>query len=673
MRKGQIKILESAKSIKGFPQLYVDYLETSDRTLKDLECLFNFLSWKFDVYKKDNQFAPSEEDFEIYDIVKDIKSLDWRFFYSVAKIGNKKTKDLFEKVGDSAEISGNNLNILILAINIAAGNDISIEDALDYAKSFVEDDTMRNYNDVMKDLLLEGIEWEYMFSNKGDVIKSYQVKEKEKFAEWVCKNSNIDKQPEATLKLIKSTIANGVSFSKFLEAENIKNNLFSLLEGSSYFGEEKEYFIYDPNNSIETLKNMVKTFHLKEKISMDVPKAYEIIYFFSANSLSVVFKKVSSVSAVRSYKFEAHGTLGINDDDYCISPYLKGYDKFVLFFDNLSFYKKAKNDNKLIPMSIKMLKNGINEFGAPFKQLVDFIIDAHISLGDNIYKDVRTILEKPSVYIPLSLFELEGKHTMQEVCKEKYKRDVPIDWNKGDISINYLVYKSYFAVKEEDKNILLNYCRNMRSDEEIQDFYAFMDRNKNVVNKRTKKYVGFLAYILYKRAGNNNVWINEDGEKAEESDIFTTFYDYVRMSRLLKRKIKLSFNSANKVKQAHSDVIIDYTIKFSKTPLIKIPKKSVFNGLRNLLPVEEFEWIRTRKRLIEEGYYMKHCVATYGGYINADDCAIYSFVYPPTKKRYTIEFRQSKNGEYFINQIQSKCDRGASVEVKDYVNSFLQK
>lgn len=78
-------------------------------------------------------------------------------------------------------------------------------------------------------------------------------------------------------------------------------------------------------------------------------------------------------------------------------------------------------------------------------------------------------------------------------------------------------------------------------------------------------------------------------------------------------------------------------------------------------------------RLIEEGYYMKHCVATYGGYINMDDCAIYSFVYPPTKKRYTIEFRQSKNGEYFINQIQSKCDRGASAEVKDYVNSFLQK
>ena len=42
------------------------------------------------------------------------------------------------------------------------------------------------------------------------------------------------------------------------------------------------------------------------------------------------------------------------------------------------------------------------------------------------------------------------------------------------------------------------------------------------------------------------------------------------------------------------------------------------------------------------------------------------------KKRYTIEFRQEDDGKYYIEQIQSECDRGCPGEVKEWVKSFLK-
>ena len=96
----------------------------------------------------------------------------------------------------------------------------------------------------------------------------------------------------------------------------------------------------------------------------------------------------------------------------------------------------------------------------------------------------------------------------------------------------------------------------------------------------------------------------------------------------------------------------------------------MFRKLRRLLPEDEFEWIKTRKRIVEEGYYMRHCVASYAKNVNNDSCAIYSFIYPKTGKRYTIEFSK-RNERYVMDQIQSKCNRGASQEVKDYINNFL--
>lgn len=73
-----------------------------------------------------------------------------------------------------------------------------------------------------------------------------------------------------------------------------------------------------------------------------------------------------------------------------------------------------------------------------------------------------------------------------------------------------------------------------------------------------------------------------------------------------------------------------------QTPVVKITKETKFKLLRKILP-PEFEWIKTRKRLIEETVMQHHCVWSYADKINKDKCQIYSYV-DEDGKRYTLEF-----------------------------------
>jgi hypothetical protein len=86
---------------------------------------------------------------------------------------------------------------------------------------------------------------------------------------------------------------------------------------------------------------------------------------------------------------------------------------------------------------------------------------------------------------------------------------------------------------------------------------------------------------------------------------------------------------------------------------------------------EEFEWIRTKRRLIKEKEMQHHCVASYADDINNDRCAIYSFIYLPEEMRYTLEFIK-QGSEYKLVQMQKKYNKGHSAEARKYVNDQLK-
>ena len=66
---------------------------------------------------------------------------------------------------------------------------------------------------------------------------------------------------------------------------------------------------------------------------------------------------------------------------------------------------------------------------------------------------------------------------------------------------------------------------------------------------------------------------------------------------------------------------------------------------------------------------MRHCVASYAGEVNKDQCGIFHLTY--ADKGYTVEFRITR-GKYNVFQIQSKANRGAPKEVWDYIKGLIK-
>lgn len=90
------------------------------------------------------------------------------------------------------------------------------------------------------------------------------------------------------------------------------------------------------------------------------------------------------------------------------------------------------------------------------------------------------------------------------------------------------------------------------------------------------------------------------------------------------------------------------------------------------MPTDEFTWIKTKRKIIREGVEMHHCVATYANLV-----ALKIFVqFMDLSEKIIIEDirlnGKNKNG-YYIEQMQSMCDRGYIEEDYAYVQSLLNK
>ena len=231
--------------------------------------------------------------------------------------------------------------------------------------------------------------------------------------------------------------------------------------------------------------------------------------------------------------------------------------------------------------------------------------------------------------------------------KYKYKHADFVNWNKCNIAWGYLLMKLFPQVTTESRNMLLNMKYDYLSDDPM---------DKNVQS--------FMYDFILDRLDPSSYPV-VNGKKINREHMFIIVCDYVRSCKTTKRKINLCFTSGKKLAEAHDDMQVIIRSKY--TPKIKIKSNSKFNNLRKLLP-DDFEQIKTKRRIVEEGVKMHHCVASYASLVNSDTCAIYSLVYED--KRYTIEFRSNKK-KYVIRQLYGVCDSEASKEVWNYVNSFI--
>lgn len=428
------------------------------------------------------------------------------------------------------------------------------------------------------------------------------------------------------------------------------------------------------------------------------------------NGIAVTLNNIKSIST--KIVIKTNGTINIYIREYkgntiLSSGKLQTYDETksnkndIVIFPNGDIYKKTKNE-KLVPISFKELYD-LRNLNNDTKKLVDCII-SEVSKMTPIFKDISRDFEITNLF-PIKFNDLYKYHTKNELMKDMYglAKDLPINYNKININLSYLIVKSYNYVNDRSKKILIqlkdkdnsilklvNRCIAkswQRCTYKRKVFFFLQSIIIYTINEKTdwgktkKKYIEEnLNFIV------ENILDAEFYEFEENcaDDMVIQVGDYVNMciysNKRVKPKVDLSISNIHTLIEKHNDV--SWLSRKSGTRPVKVPKDSVFNDLRKILP-KEFEWIKNRKRLILETELQHHCVWSYADKISSDMCAIYSYVDKDGSKslcndgkpkRYTIEFNFNKqDGTYYVVQVQGKYDAVNSSDVQNYIYKILNE
>lgn len=428
------------------------------------------------------------------------------------------------------------------------------------------------------------------------------------------------------------------------------------------------------------------------------------------NGITVTLNNIKSIST--KIVIKTNGTINIYIREYkgntiLSSGKLQTYDETksnkndIVIFPNGDIYKKTKNE-KLVPISFKELY-ALRNLNNDTKKLVDCII-SEVSKMTPIFKDISRDFEITNLF-PIKFNDLYKYHTKNELMKDMYglAKDLPINYNKININLSYLIVKSYNYVNDRSKKILIqlkdkdnsilklvNRCitkswQRLTYKRKVffflQSIIIYTINEKTDWGKTRKKYIeenlNFIA---------ENILDAEFYEFADNcaDDMLIQVGNYVNMciynNKRVKQKVDLSISNVHTLIEKHNDV--SWLSRKSGTKPVKVPKDSVFNDLRKILP-KEFEWIKNRKRLILETELQHHCVWSYADKISSDMCAIYSYVDKDGSKslcndgkpkRYTIEFNFNKqDGTYYVVQVQGKYDAVNSSDVQNYIYKILNE
>lgn len=428
------------------------------------------------------------------------------------------------------------------------------------------------------------------------------------------------------------------------------------------------------------------------------------------NGITVTLNNIKSIST--KIVIKTNGTINIYIREYkgntiLSSGKLQTYDETksnkndIVIFPNGDIYKKTKNE-KLVPISFKELY-ALRNLNNDTKKLVDCII-SEVSKMTPIFKDISRDFEITNLF-PIKFNDLYKYHTKNELMKDMYglAKDLPINYNKININLSYLIVKSYNYVNDRSKKILIqlkdkdnsilklvNRCitkswQRLTYKRKVffflQSIIIYTINEKTDWGKTRKKYIEENLNFIAENILDAEFYEFEDNCA---DDMLIQVGDYVNMciynNKRVKPKVDLSISNIHTLIEKHNDV--SWLSRKSGTRPVKVPKDSVFNDLRKILP-KEFEWIKNRKRLILETELQHHCVWSYADKISSDMCAIYSYVDKDGSKslcndgkpkRYTIEFNFNKqDGTYYVVQVQGKYDAVNSSDVQNYIYKILNE
>lgn len=389
-------------------------------------------------------------------------------------------------------------------------------------------------------------------------------------------------------------------------------------------------------------------------VSVNEP-AIEFSWKITFSGIFLTFRKYESTAIYNAHSWDDYNY----GDEPLYSCRHDGRTKLArtyLFTNDYSVLMQIPS-GKWVPAGFHTINNDVRKGCGLIGTILSWFFQCIKDAKECVWKNIMAYSVRDYDLLPaFTCNEITAGHTLNEAMNAHYKNAGFVDWSRCDLRLGYLIMQALPLVNEKSRNFLL--ANKYMSFEEFMKTYCVHAKriyvDPEIKRADSRRYVvkRFLSEIIQKRIG-------ADGD--------AIIYDYIDMSEMLHRKISIMFTSEKKVNDAHDDLVKELTAK--NTPRVKVPKNSKFNRLAKLLP-DDMEWIKSKKRLVQEGSEMHNCVACYADDINKDSCAIYSFMY--NNKRYTIEFVTYKN-RYSIKQLYGVCNSEPEAGVEDYIKGFLAK
>lgn len=390
---------------------------------------------------------------------------------------------------------------------------------------------------------------------------------------------------------------------------------------------------------------------------------YLLSYNISLSGIGISVKPVSTVRIMKSEKCDMDSGQCLEESiklsAYSSSKWTKSTE-ILLTYDGDILWKNTRDN--WIPMSLFQLSQEFQKYPDGFRRIISYYIDKQIESTHYAWKDVLNYFTEGSIYPyqapKLTIRDIQSAHSYDQAVKMHYKNADFINWGKADPVTGYLIMKCMNKVDENSKKELLK--------RKYESIIQILSQDYMYINPCAED---ILVYIIYQ-----NISKKDKNFTLDIQNVKYDIEDYIYICNdLLHKKVRLTFFSWKKFEEACREAQMEYTI--NHVPVIKIPTKTNFRKLRQMLPYS-YEWVKTRKRIIEESMIQDYCVATYANDINKDRCAIYSMVdaSSPSHDRYTIQFVYSKKTrKYSICQIRGKFNRKCPEQIWKQVQELLDE
>ncbi len=125
------------------------------------------------------------------------------------------------------------------------------------------------------------------------------------------------------------------------------------------------------------------------------------------------------------------------------------------------------------------------------------------------------------------------------------------------------------------------------------------------------------------------------------NQINSILLDTLSMANQLNRKLSPRIQSVRRLREIHDELSVEHRLK----EIVDFEVDKNYHIIDFLIP--EWELIKDKKRLMQEGAEQHNCVTSYANKIADGDCAIFSMVYGG--KRYTIEVTKKVKVPYIYN------------------------